>query len=63
MKLGSGKEPHPLKGPIYRPKQKAKRLLCPRAKYNENGKGRVAGSDVAHRINPSVLNLPLTQPP
>jgi hypothetical protein len=24
MKLGSGKEPHPLKGPIYRPKQKAK---------------------------------------
>jgi hypothetical protein len=24
LKLGSGKEPHPLKGPIYRPKQKAK---------------------------------------
>jgi hypothetical protein len=22
--IGSGKEPHPLKGPIYRPKQKAK---------------------------------------
>jgi hypothetical protein len=24
MKLGSGKETHPLNGPIYRPKQKAK---------------------------------------
>jgi hypothetical protein len=24
MNLGSGKKPHPLKGPIYRPKQKAK---------------------------------------
>jgi hypothetical protein len=29
IKLGSGKEPHPLKGPIYRSKQKAKYLLCP----------------------------------
>jgi hypothetical protein len=29
----------------------------------KNGKGGVAGSDVAHCIDPSVFNLPPTQPP
>jgi hypothetical protein len=30
---------------------------APRAKYIENNKGRVAGSDAAHRIDPSIFNF------
>jgi hypothetical protein len=56
MKLESGNEPHPSRVLYIGPN---KRLND----YIENDKGRVAGSDAAHRIDPSVFNLPPTQPP
>jgi hypothetical protein len=40
--------------------KKLKDYYAPKGKYIENGKGRVAGSDVARRIDPSVFNLPPT---
>jgi hypothetical protein len=63
MKLGSGKEPHPFSVLYVGPSKRLNDYFAPRAEYIKNGKGMVAGSDVARRIDPSVFNLPPTQPP
>jgi hypothetical protein len=43
--------------------KKLNNYYAPGAKYIENGKGRVAGSDAACRIDQSIFNLPPTQTP
>jgi hypothetical protein len=43
--------------------KKLNNYYAPRAKYIENGKGRVAGSDAARCINQFIFNLPPTQTP
>jgi hypothetical protein len=63
MKLGSDKEPHPFRVLYIGPSKRLNDYYAPMAYYIKNCKGRVAGSDAAHRIDPSVFNLPLMQPP
>jgi hypothetical protein len=56
MKLGSCKEPQPSRVLYIGPSKILNDYYAPRAKYIESGKGRVAGSDAARRIDPSVFN-------
>jgi hypothetical protein len=43
--------------------KKLNNYYTPGAKYIENGKGRVAGSDAVHRIDQSIFHLPPMQTP
>jgi hypothetical protein len=63
MNLGSDKEPQPFKVLYIGLSKKLNDYYAPNAKYIENGKGRIAGSDAARRIDSSVFNLPPMQPP
>jgi hypothetical protein len=60
MKLESGKEPHPLWVLYIGPRKRLNDYCALWAKYIENSKGKVVGSNVAHRIDPSIFNLLLT---
>jgi hypothetical protein len=63
MKLESGKEPHPSRVLFIGQSKRLKHYYTPRVEYIQNDKVRVAGSDTARRIDPSIFNLILTQPP
>jgi hypothetical protein len=63
MKLGSVKEPQPSRVLYTGPSKRLNDYYTLRVEYIENGKGRVAGSDAARRIDPSVFNLSSMQPP
>jgi hypothetical protein len=62
MKLGSGEELHPSRVLYIGSSKNLNDYNAPSALYIENGKGRVVGSDTARRIDPSIFNLPPTQP-
>jgi hypothetical protein len=60
MKLRSDNELHPFKVLFICPTKKLNDYYALSAYYIKNDKARVAGSDAAHRIDPSIFNLTLT---
>jgi hypothetical protein len=63
MKLESGNETYPSMVLYIGQSKRLNDYYAPRAYYIENSKSRVAGSNAAHLIDPSVFNLTLTQSP